>query len=121
MTDVWRPPGWTPAPPSTAAAVQPSTASTDPERCGTYRGAQAHRKRGEKPCDPCKAAQNAYVKQWRTRNAERAAELHRDQNARDRALRALARRHPGEFDQLYQAEKTVARDNQPQPKDGTNP
>jgi len=32
---------------------------TDP-RCGSLAGYSAHRRRGEKPCDPCRLEQNAY-------------------------------------------------------------
>jgi DNA-binding CsgD family transcriptional regulator len=35
--------------------------------CGTWAGCQAHRKRGEKPCEPCRLARNAYVADWRRR------------------------------------------------------
>lgn len=35
--------------------------------CGTYSGFQAHKRRGELPCDPCRLARNEYVK-WYRRN-----------------------------------------------------
>lgn len=33
--------------------------------CGTVRGEHAHRKRGEVPCDKCKAARAAYMRDYR--------------------------------------------------------
>jgi DNA-binding CsgD family transcriptional regulator len=37
----------------------------DTAGCGTYGGLQAHQRRGERPCGPCRAARNAYVAAWR--------------------------------------------------------
>lgn len=35
-----------------------------PKRCGTVAGAAAHYRRGEKPCDDCRAARNAYAHRY---------------------------------------------------------
>jgi hypothetical protein len=37
--------------------------------CGTYGGAQGHRKRGELVCDRCKAARADYMRELRRRKA----------------------------------------------------
>ena len=37
--------------------------------CGTYGGAQAHRKRGEPLCDRCKEAKREYQREYRRRRA----------------------------------------------------
>lgn len=60
---------------------------------GTYGGALAHRRYGERPCDQCRAAQAAYMAQWRANNpdkAKAAAARYRARQAADaRAGRAL--------------------------------
>lgn len=49
------------------------SAATD-RRCGTRRGYDVHRKRGEEPCQPCRDANNAYHRAYaRTRHAMRRA------------------------------------------------
>jgi hypothetical protein len=35
------------------------------EACGTYAGYQRHSRRGEYPCEECKAANRAYVTEYR--------------------------------------------------------
>jgi hypothetical protein len=37
------------------------------DNCGTYAGANAHKRYGEKPCDPCRLATNEYQRAWRHR------------------------------------------------------
>lgn len=39
------------------------------ENCGTYSAAQRHRRRGEKPCPPCREAAAAYMREHRRRHA----------------------------------------------------
>lgn len=34
-------------------------------KCGTYAGSKRHRRAGETPCDPCKAAAAEYMLNWR--------------------------------------------------------
>ena len=36
----------------------------DPNRCGTYANYAAHRRRGERPCDACRAAYNEYNRRY---------------------------------------------------------
>lgn len=38
------------------------------EKCGTYAGAQQHRKQGEQVCKSCRHATSVYMGQWRARN-----------------------------------------------------
>ena len=71
---------------------------------GTYGGYQQCRKRLEGSCPECRAANNAYLQQWRSANADRQHRLACDQRARDRALRRLARMFDAEFGVLYEEE-----------------
>ena len=68
---------------------------------GTYGGAQAHRRRGETPCDDCKAAQAAYQRAYRDTTSTRDAR--RDRYARRRVLRALREADPIFYRRLYRA------------------
>lgn len=72
----------------------------DDERHGSRRGAVAHRRDGEKPCDPCRVADNAYMSEFRKVNREST----RRQAARSRALWQLAQRHPDEYRELFYVE-----------------
>lgn len=77
---------------------------TAPQPCGTYGASQRHRRRGEPMCEPCRAAYNAYMKQFRGRSTDwRIREA-----ARKRALWQLADLHREEFGQLYAAEAARA-------------
>lgn len=72
-------------------------------KSGTTAGYWQHRRRCEKPCDPCREAHNAYIRERRQVDdgkARRAA----DMRARTRAWRELARRHRAEYRLLLQAE-----------------
>ena len=66
---------------------------------GTYAGAQAHRLRGEKPCEPCRDAQNAYTREWRKRTAYR--DSRRGAYARNRVLSAIREMAPDLYGRLY--------------------
>ena len=55
---------------------------TDP-RCGTLAGNSAHRRRGEKPCDPCRLAKNARNTYLRRRARETGTPVNTEE---DRAL-----------------------------------
>ena len=59
--------------------------------CGTQRGYQAHHRRREAACDPCKAAHSVYMNRYR--------------QARTRAINRLIARHRGEY-ALYLANET---------------
>lgn len=68
--------------------------------CGTYAGYQRHRARGEPTCVECKAANASYVRARRA--TPRGRQAARDAvSAQGRALRALASRHPNEYQLLY--------------------
>lgn len=65
---------------------------------GTYSAYQAHYRNGEKPCEECRVAGNAYARNKRRREteaerAERIASL----NARNRAAWRVVAAHPDEF------------------------
>ena len=74
--------------------------------CGTYAGYQVHRMAKQDACGPCKAAANAYQAAYRKRNPQSVVRRLAAQEARRRALRRLAKRHPGEFRALYDEEKS---------------
>lgn len=38
------------------------------DNCGTYAGANAHKRRDENLCDPCRVAAADYVRDWRRRS-----------------------------------------------------
>ena len=42
---------------------------------GTYRGWNAHRRRGETPCQECKSAQARYNRDWRARTGRTRGEF----------------------------------------------
>lgn len=72
--------------------------------CGTYAGCQAHRRRGEVVCQPCKDAGSAYMRGRRARNIDLVRQDERRRKVRRRAVAALVARYPEEFEALVQAE-----------------
>lgn len=74
----------------------------DDPRHGTYAGAKAHEYAGEKPCPACKRANAEYMAQWRKRTK---INWRARRNARGRALDALARMYPDDFERLYVEER----------------
>ncbi len=79
------------------------------ERCGTYAGAQVHRRQGEPNCDDCRRAHAAYIAKWRKQRPDLHAENVATQNARERALRRLAQMHPRDLRRLYLEEMAAGR------------
>lgn len=74
--------------------------------CGTYAGAQAHRKRGEAACDDCKRAQADYTAAWRRRTKGPNEQHHKAiGRARWRAIRRLMAAHPAEWERLFAEER----------------
>lgn len=74
-------------------------------RCGTTSGYQRHRRDGEKPCDACTKATAEYDARRRAQDSEQQKNRLRGR-AQSRALLELARRHPAEYQRLYQEAKT---------------
>jgi hypothetical protein len=72
----------------------------DDPRHGTRAGCIAHRKDGERPCDPCRIADNAYMRAFRSDPKVKATEYRRNA-ARERVLWRLAALHRDEFQRLY--------------------
>lgn len=71
---------------------------------GTYARYQQERKAGIEPCDDCRGACTSYMASWRLANpGNREREVGRSR-ARSRALSRLAKRHPGEFFDLFEQE-----------------
>lgn len=79
------------------------------DRCGTYAGAQTHRRRGEPVCDACRAANAAYMRRWRERRPDLHAENMATHEARNRALRRLAQLYPQDLRRLYLEEMSAGR------------
>jgi hypothetical protein len=75
-----------------------------PARCGTPAGYQRHRRRNEQPCDDCRVANAAYMRDFRQRKPEFAAKARASSNARSRAVWRLAARYPDEYRQLLREE-----------------
>ena len=76
-----------------------------PEVCwgvrGTYRGYYRHKRAGERPCDKCREAHNAYHRAQKKGSRRKIAD---NMRARTRAWRALARRHPEEYQSILRSE-----------------
>lgn len=70
---------------------------------GTPDGYNQHIKRREKPCDPCRVAIRAYGKKWRAEHPEKMAKQAAYNRRRQRAMAALARKHPDEMFQIMHA------------------
>lgn len=71
---------------------------------GTYSGYQLHNRKGERPCDPCREARNAYCRERRKDPAVVERET-ADRNARYRALSRLAVEFPARYRQLLAEER----------------
>lgn len=79
------------------------------DECGTYAGVGVHRRADEELCADCKRANAAYMARWRKRRPDLHAENVATQDARNRALRRLARMHPRDMRRLYAEEMAVGR------------
>lgn len=73
-------------------------------RHGTPSGALWHARRGEDPCDACRAAKAEYDRQWRAA-PEKVQRNRLHAGAQRRALKALKDAHPEEYRRLYLAFK----------------
>jgi hypothetical protein len=80
--------------------------------CGTTNGYHAHKRRDEKPCDPCREAWNAYQRDYRTGNEDfqvkDKAYQRAYQRARSRAAQQLIANHRDEFNALLAAERAAS-------------
>lgn len=74
--------------------------SYDEERCGTRAGSQRHWRRGETPCEPCRAAAAAEMAKRRAADPTIARRSATTARVRARALTALAHMHPGDYADL---------------------
>ena len=72
--------------------------------CGTYAAYQRHKKLGETPCQPCKDANAAHQRQWRS-DPDNHARTQAANNARHRALQRLADEYPKRFLELLNEER----------------
>ena len=75
----------------------------DDPRCGTYAGAQAHRKAGTPMCQPCRDAYNAYMREHRSTpdGKRRTREMNK---AQSRAVWRLVGRYRDDYDAFYAEE-----------------
>jgi len=76
--------------------------TTELQPCGTHGAYQRHHKAGEEPCDLCRAANTAYMRERRAINPKDRERAARASRVRQAALRRLAERHPEEFDTLLE-------------------
>ena len=76
---------------------------------GTYKGYQAHRRRGATPCDECRAANAAYIKERRAENPALMEWQVMNAEARRKALARLAEMHPAQFAALLDQERDNAK------------
>ena len=83
------------------------TQPSDPPEHGTYGAYQKHLKRGETPCDDCRAAQRDYMAAYRKRQPRSGHYA----TAANRARARLARAHPDEYRALYLEEMTDLREH----------
>jgi hypothetical protein len=86
--------------------------------CGTYPGYQAHRRRGDEICVPCRDACADYHRDRRDRRPE---SLRREQDARKarrRALSRLAEQHQEQYRALYREEQDAIRAARMRDQDG---
>ena len=56
-----------------ADGLDPAPAWTPGAACGTRSGFNAHRRRDETPCQPCRDAENTYSREWQRRRRHREA------------------------------------------------
>jgi len=69
-------------------------------KCGTYGGYQAHRRRGEDACNPCREANTTYQREYR-RHPDRRVVARDQSEAYTRASAELRVAHKSEFDRIY--------------------
>lgn len=81
-------------------------AAVKPINHGTPAGYQAHWRRGEKACDPCRAAFAAARTARRRADPEHRAEVYLRNAARSRALWRLRAEYPERYRQLFIEEVT---------------
>lgn len=66
---------------------------------GTRGGYYAHRRRGERPCEECRAAINEYVKEYRERKGTSRNRLM--EAARREATNEVRDNHRDEYEEIY--------------------
>lgn len=73
----------------------------DPDRCGTQTGYSGHSNRGEEPCQPCKKAHAAYMREYKRRNKSRIKQkaLDREEAAAQAAIQERAEQESAKKEQ----------------------
>lgn len=77
------------------------------DQCGTYAGWNAHQRRGEPQCEPCRDAAAVYQRQWRAKGGPAVERQAAGNRAREAALWRLKDLHPADFDLLVADEMRV--------------
>lgn len=76
----------------------------DYDVCGTYAGVSAHKRDRTRMCPACRAANTAYMREYRKRKPDGYQREKAKNHARERALWKLADLHPAQFRVLVEAE-----------------
>lgn len=74
------------------------------DKCGTYAGWNQHQQRNEPQCQPCLAAQRAYMADYRASNPAFVERNRLRGAARSRALTRLANEYQRRFAEIYDEE-----------------
>jgi hypothetical protein len=74
------------------------------QACGTYAAYQRHRRRAQKPCQPCCDAASKYHRDLRRKSATVREAANRQGRIASRALHRLRQRHEAEYRALYKEE-----------------
>jgi hypothetical protein len=77
-------------------------------QCGTYGGYQAHRRRGQEVCGPCRTAYLQYIRDYRAAHPDAVRRQKLIATIRSRTLSRLARLHPDDYARLLREERRRA-------------
>lgn len=83
----------------------------DPDRCGTQAGYSGHGNRGEEPCQPCRKAHAAYMREYKRKNKLRIKQkaLDREEAAAQAAIQERAEQERAEQERGTQPKDQPAR------------
>lgn len=87
----------------------------DPDRCGTQAGYSGHGNRGEEPCQPCRKAHAAYMREYKRKNKLRIKQkaLDREEAAAQAAIQERAEQERAEKESAEKESTEKERGTQP--------